>query len=198
MAPGQGSAGATLLAALRWDLVNLCSASVCSCQRWDVGAEGSWRVVVTLCQPPGHFTLQLIHRIIETFRLEKTSKFIESNRKPNTAKMPTPNCVPKRHIYTFQGWWLHHFPGQPVPVLYNPFREDIFPNIKSTPPLVQVEAVSSQPITCYLGKRDQQPPATRFTGSLQSSGTCRGTLRRGRLVAPATVASRRAVCGEQG
>ena len=119
-----------------------------------------------------------------------------------TLSIPPLNHVPKHHIYTafknLQGWWLHHFPGQPVPVLYNPFREDIFPNIKSTPPLVQVEAVSSQPITCYLGKRDQQPPATRFTGSLQSSGTCRGTLRRGRLVAPATVASRRAVCGEQG
>ena len=52
---------------------------------------------------------------------------------------PTPPCllnhVPKCHIYTFfghlQGWWLHHFPGQPVPVPDHSFSKDIFPNIQS-------------------------------------------------------------------
>ena len=32
------------------------------------------------------------------------------------------------------------------------FGEDIFPNIQSKPPLAQLEAVSSRPVTCYLGK----------------------------------------------
>ncbi|KAK4818992.1 hypothetical protein QYF61_022823 [Mycteria americana] len=53
---------------------------------------------------------------------------------------------------TNEGWRLNHFPGQPVPMLDNPFREVKFPNIQSKPPLVQLEAISSCPITCYLGE----------------------------------------------
>ncbi|KAK4822050.1 hypothetical protein QYF61_008859 [Mycteria americana] len=51
-----------------------------------------------------------------------------------------------------KGWRLNHFPGQPVPMLDNPFSEVKFPNIQSKPPLVQLEAISSCPITCYLGE----------------------------------------------
>ncbi|KAK4822062.1 hypothetical protein QYF61_008871 [Mycteria americana] len=51
-----------------------------------------------------------------------------------------------------QGWRLNHFPGQPVPMLENPLGEEKFPNIQSKPPLVQLEAISSCPITCYLGE----------------------------------------------
>ncbi|KAK4809291.1 hypothetical protein QYF61_023284 [Mycteria americana] len=35
----------------------------------------------------------------------------------------------------------------PVPMLENPFSEVKFPNIQSKPPLVQLEAISSRPIT---------------------------------------------------
>ena len=66
-------------------------------------------------------------RIIESLRSEKTSKVSKSNCQP------TPPCllnhVLKRHIYTFfghlQGWGLHHFPGQPVPVPDHSFSKDI-------------------------------------------------------------------------
>ncbi|KAK4810279.1 hypothetical protein QYF61_015309 [Mycteria americana] len=51
-----------------------------------------------------------------------------------------------------RGWRLHHFPGHPVPMLDNPFSEVKFPNIQSKPPLAQLEAISSRPITCYLGE----------------------------------------------
>ncbi|KAK4826396.1 hypothetical protein QYF61_008067 [Mycteria americana] len=51
-----------------------------------------------------------------------------------------------------QGWRLNHFPGQPLPMLDNPFGEELFPNIQSKPPLAQLEAISSRPITCYLGE----------------------------------------------
>uniref|UniRef100_A0A8C3JPI2 Uncharacterized protein n=1 Tax=Calidris pygmaea TaxID=425635 RepID=A0A8C3JPI2_9CHAR len=37
-------------------------------------------------------------------------------------------------------------------MLDNPFLEEIFPNIQSKPPLVQLEAVSSCPIVCHLGE----------------------------------------------
>ncbi|KAK4807218.1 hypothetical protein QYF61_024338 [Mycteria americana] len=50
------------------------------------------------------------------------------------------------------GWRLNHFPGQSVPMLDNPFGEEKFPNIQSKPPLAQLEAISSHPITCYLGE----------------------------------------------
>ncbi|KAK4824540.1 hypothetical protein QYF61_016144 [Mycteria americana] len=51
-----------------------------------------------------------------------------------------------------KGWRLNRFPGQPVPMLDNPFSEVKFPNIQSKPPLVQIEAIFSCPITCYLGE----------------------------------------------
>ncbi|KAK4826721.1 hypothetical protein QYF61_010974 [Mycteria americana] len=51
-----------------------------------------------------------------------------------------------------QGWRLIRFTGQPVPVLDNPFHEVKFPNIQSKPPLAQLEAIASRPITCYLGE----------------------------------------------
>ena len=92
-------------------------------------------------------------RIIESLGLEKTFKIIKSNLTPPS---PPLNHVPKHHTYTFlkylQGWRLSHFPGQPVPVLDNPFSEGIFPNIQSKLAVVQLEAISSHPITGYLGE----------------------------------------------
>ncbi|KAK4811045.1 hypothetical protein QYF61_015749 [Mycteria americana] len=41
---------------------------------------------------------------------------------------------------------------KPVPMLDHPFSKEIFPNIQSKPPLAQLEAISSRPITCYLGE----------------------------------------------
>jgi len=58
-------------------------------------------------------------RIIESLRMKKTAKIIQSNHQP----IPTmaTDCVPQCHINTFleqlQGLWLHHFPGQPVLML---------------------------------------------------------------------------------
>ncbi|KAK4814467.1 hypothetical protein QYF61_018985 [Mycteria americana] len=42
--------------------------------------------------------------------------------------------------------------AMPVPMLDNPFSEEIFPNIRSKPPLAQLEAIPSRPITCYVGE----------------------------------------------
>jgi len=79
------------------------------------------------------------HRIIESFRLEETIKIIESINL--TLSVPPLNHVPKLCIYTcskyLQGWCLNHFPGQPVPMLYNSFSEEIFPNTQFKSPLVQ-------------------------------------------------------------
>ncbi|KAK4817018.1 hypothetical protein QYF61_025938 [Mycteria americana] len=49
---------------------------------------------------------------------------------------------------------------KPVPMLDNPFGEKIFPSIQSKPPLAQLEAISSHPITCYLGKETNTHLAT--------------------------------------
>jgi len=73
---------------------------------------------------------------------------------------PTPPCLTnhilKCHIYIFfehlQGWWLNHFPGQPVPMSDHSFSKEIFPKIYSKPPLTQLEAISSRPVASYLGE----------------------------------------------
>jgi len=53
-----------------------------------------------------------------------------------TLLIPPLNHVPKLCIYMsfkkLQGLCLSHFHGQPVPMLYNTFSEDIFPNIQSS------------------------------------------------------------------
>lgn len=69
----------------------------------------------------------LSHRITEPLRLEKSFKIIKYRDEPSTITMFTPELCPQGpHLYIFlhiQGWWLHHFSGQPVPILYNPFHE---------------------------------------------------------------------------
>jgi len=70
--------------------------------------------------------------------------------------MPALNHVLKYHIYMFfkhlQGWGLNYFPEQPIPKPDHSFRKEIFPNIQSKPPLMQVEAIDSCPFTSYLGE----------------------------------------------
>jgi len=73
-----------------------------------------------------------------------------------TLSIPPLNHVPKFCIQTsfkyLQRSCLSHFPGQPVPMLYNSFREEICAKIQSKPPLTQLEAISLCPIACYLGE----------------------------------------------
>ncbi|KAK4831168.1 hypothetical protein QYF61_015638 [Mycteria americana] len=67
------------------------------------------------------------------------------------------------------GWRLNRFPGQPVPMLDNPLGEEKFPNIQSKPPLAQLEAISSRPITCYLGEEtDPHLSTTSFQVVVES------------------------------
>ncbi|KAK4830648.1 hypothetical protein QYF61_012491 [Mycteria americana] len=88
-------------------------------------------------------------------------------------ELPPLNHAPKRHIYTsfkyLQGWGLNHFPGQPVPMLNNPFGEENCPNIQSKPPLVQLEAIFSCPMACYLGEEtDPHLSTTSFQVIVES------------------------------
>ncbi|KAK4824161.1 hypothetical protein QYF61_011288 [Mycteria americana] len=57
----------------------------------------------------------------------------------------------------------------PVPMLDNPFSEVKFPNIQSKPPLALLEAISSHPITCYLGEEtDPHLSTTSFQVVVES------------------------------
>ena len=42
-----------------------------------------------------------------------------------------------------------HLPGEPIPVLNNPFCKDIFPDIQPKPCLVQLEAISPHPVAYH-------------------------------------------------
>ena len=86
----------------------------------------------------------VLPRTIESLRLEKTHRIIQSNPSPFTNGSPL-NHVPQHNIQTLvehlQGQWLHHLSGQPIPVPDHPFREAVFPNIQPEPSLVQLEAI---------------------------------------------------------
>lgn len=79
--------------------------------------------------------------------------FIESARLEMTSANPAPSYPPLNHLqvshscvfWTFQCWWSQHVPGQPCPMLGNPYSGHIFPNIQSKATLVQFQAVSSHP-----------------------------------------------------
>lgn len=63
-----------------------------------------------------------------------------------------------------QGWWLNLFPGQCLRIgeaFLHPFGEEIsILNIESIPLQAQLEAVSSNPVSCYLGEETNIHMAT--------------------------------------
>jgi len=97
------------------------------------------------------FVLEVSHRIIESLKLEKTSKIIKSNRHPTTT-MPAKPCpeVPRLHVFWTPPGMVT--PSLPWAVLDHSFSKDFFPNIRSKPPLMRLEAISSCPIASYLGE----------------------------------------------
>ncbi|KAK4825008.1 hypothetical protein QYF61_022954 [Mycteria americana] len=104
------------------------------------------------------------HRITESYRLEKTFKIIESNHKPNTAK---------NHHYTMSLSTSSKRPlntsrdGDSTTSLGSLFQCLI--TLSSKPPLAQLEAISSCPITCYLGEEtDPHLSTTSFQAVVES------------------------------
>lgn len=101
-------------------------------------SSGWWSSTFSFVFAKGRTTL-------ESLRLEKTCKVIESNRKPSSDKSTTKPCSQVPHLCL---WWLHHCPEWPVPMLDNPSGEEIFPDIQPKAALVQPEAISSGLVTC--------------------------------------------------
>ena len=64
------------------------------------------------------------------------------------------NLVHQCHIYMFlerlRGQWLHHLPGQPVPMPHHSFWGETFPDIQPESPMVQLEAIPSCPIVIAI------------------------------------------------
>ncbi|KAK4811654.1 hypothetical protein QYF61_022747 [Mycteria americana] len=88
---------------------------------------------------------------------------------PVQDKTPLYSQLLQAYKWSNKGWRLNHFPGQPVPMLDNPFSEVKFPNIQSKPPLAQLEAISSCPITCDLGEEtDPHLSTTSFQAVVES------------------------------
>ncbi|KAK4817196.1 hypothetical protein QYF61_003589 [Mycteria americana] len=116
--------------------------------------------------------LQQNHRITESQNRIGWKRPLRPSSPTINLTLPSPplHHVPKHLIQAafryLQGWGLHHFPGQPGPMLDNPFSEEKFPNIQSKPPLAQLEAISSHPITCDLGEETDptslQPPSRQL------------------------------------
>ncbi|KAK4814666.1 hypothetical protein QYF61_024802 [Mycteria americana] len=114
----------------------------------------------------------------QSLRLEFTLEFQPVQySSTETAAMPWPSVSPGpsplllskcSQAQQSKGWRLNHFPGQSVPMLDNPLGEEKFPNIQSKPPLAQLEAISSCPITCYLGEETDPHLSTTSFQAKQS------------------------------
>ncbi|KAK4819817.1 hypothetical protein QYF61_011836 [Mycteria americana] len=108
------------------------------------------------------------------FRLDIRKKFFTMRVAKHWNRLPG-EAVDAPSPETFKGWRLNHFPGQPVPMLDNPFSEEKFPNLQSKPPLAQLEAISSRPITCYWGEEtDPHLSTTSFQVSTRTWRERRG------------------------
>lgn len=59
----------------------------------------------------------------------------------------------------FQEWWFHHLNGQPVTMPDFPFSEEIFPNIQTKFPHVQLKDISYCSVAYYL-EEDTKPQIT--------------------------------------
>ncbi|KAK4826190.1 hypothetical protein QYF61_006134, partial [Mycteria americana] len=114
--------------------------------------------LVLLEAPELDAVLQCLRQILTEMNHLGWKRPLRSSSPTVNLALPSPPLyhVPKHLIQTafkyLQEWGLNHFPGQPVPMLDNPFRDKIFPNTQPKPPLVQLEAISSRPISCHLGE----------------------------------------------
>lgn len=93
-------------------------------------------------------------RSIELFKLEKTFKF---NREPDLKSITTKPCpslsVISTHLLnTSMDEQSITSTGSPFQHLTTPFHEEIILNIQSKLPMVQLDIISSCPVTCHLRK----------------------------------------------
>lgn len=54
-------------------------------------------------------------------------------------------CYIQSFLEHLQGWWLHHIPGQSIPILNNTFWEEISLDVQLEPPLALPEVMFSHP-----------------------------------------------------
>jgi len=74
----------------------------------------------------------------------------------------SPSATSTCFFEPLQGWGLPHCPGQPGPMPDHSFSEEIFLDIQSEPPLMQLEAVYFGPIASYLGEETNTRLTTTF------------------------------------
>ena len=84
------------------------------------------------------FSVKSYLKIIAPYKHSGWKRLLRSS---SSTVNPTPPCLlnhaPKCHVYTFfehfQGWWLHHFAEQPVPMLDHSFSKEFFLNRRQGP-----------------------------------------------------------------
>lgn len=94
---------------------------------------------------------------MESLRLQKPFEVTKSNHPPSSSTVLT--AEPRPQVPHPWVWFFGHFrngdslqacPWQPVLMLDNPLPEEISPNTQSKHALVQPQAVSPCPVTCYV------------------------------------------------
>lgn len=101
-----------------------------------------WSLLISQCGAENHRIMKVFFQQEGWKRPAKSSNLTFDWISPCPLN-PIMNCH-------FQGWWLHHLPDQPVPMLNHSSSEEFFLNIQPEPPLAQLQAVSPCPITGCL------------------------------------------------
>ena len=61
-------------------------------------------------------------------------------------------------------------PGEPIPVLNNPFSKEVFPDIQPKLTLVQLKAISPCPVTCHQWEETNPACAVSATQVFENGG----------------------------
>ena len=108
---------------------------------WHLVHAGCWHISLL----PAHHRIAQIGKNLKGQQVQPWPNHTTLTHNPPLNHGPKHTQTVVKHI---QGWWLNHLPGQPIPVLNNPFCKEVFPDIQPKPPLVQLEAISPHPVTC--------------------------------------------------
>ena len=96
-----------------------------------------------------------VFRIIESPRLEKTFKIIQSKSSTYHQYFPTKPCPSVQHLnisWAPPGTVIPPPPWAACSSAWPLSLEEVFPYIQPEPPLVQLEAIPSSPIASYMGE----------------------------------------------
>lgn len=143
----------------------LCQHSHISALHSAIWSHSKPHVLFLLCV--GHFWSDTLSSSPKPLQLRCSVKnnspvnnFSPANRSARFTTKPYPQGVTSMWFFNTLRYGNSTTSGQAVPMPGHPLSEQIFPHIQSKPFLVQLEANTSHPVTCYLREGNDPHLAT--------------------------------------